>query len=107
MRTEHHWPAALPRLRWMGEVIEPTTGDVDAISHAAVRLMRGDIIESETPRGERVTVRMQLDGRTTVVIGNTRQDFACAFDALIVAHNAIDNFNVAWPAFEGGSHAAE
>jgi hypothetical protein len=101
MRTEHHWPANLPRLRWLGEVVEPTSGDVDAIHLGAVRLLRGETIESDTPRGEPVRV-VNEGGRTVVTIGTERHEFASAFDALVVAYGAIDEFNLAWPAFSGG-----
>lgn len=103
MRTEHHWPASLPRLRDMGHPVEPTSGDVNAIYIASVRLMRGEVIESITVRCEPVRVEM-IDGVTFVTVGEQRRGFQSAFDALLVAYDKIGNFNISWADFEGGNH---
>jgi hypothetical protein len=104
MNVIDHFPSTLPRLRWYGSPVEPTTGDVDAIFAGAVRLMRSERIVSTTPKGERVLVSMISSGRTVVMVGNRRrEEFASAFDALLVAYELIAEFNECWAAFEGAS----
>lgn len=101
MNVIDHFPATLPRLRWFGSVVEPTSGDTDAIFAGAVRLMQGERIVSTTPKGERVLVSMLSSGRTVVLVGKQRTEHASAFDALLVAYEAIGEFNECWAAFEG------
>lgn len=96
-----HFPASLPRLRWFGSIVEPTSGDVSAIFAGACRLMAGERIESSTPKGERVVVAMTATGRTVVTVGDRiRAEYASAFDALVVAYSELD-FNDAWADFKG------
>jgi hypothetical protein len=102
MNAVDHFPSTLPRLRWFGAVVEPTSGDTEAIFAGAVRLMRGERIVSTTPKGERVLVSTLSSGRTVVMVGNRhREEFASAFDALLVAYESVGNFNVFWRDCEG------
>lgn len=91
-----HYPKSLPRLSDHGAPVEPTEGDVLAIHAGAVRLVRGETIESVSRTGERIVIR-----GSTLTVGEQVREFDSSYDALVVAYGAISNFNRAWADFEG------
>lgn len=91
----------LPRFLDHGYPCKPTSGDVDAVWEAAVRLFRGEVIKScSAATGARISVRMKDMGYTLVrEEGCEPVAFPNAHDALVYAHGRIGDFNLSWNDF--------
>lgn len=96
----------LPRLADHGYSVEPTDGDVQAIFAGALRLLRGERIESVDPEMRKVVVEMMSDdypGWTEVSVGSEQVQFTNAYDALVYAYGRISSFNHSWQDFEAAA----
>lgn len=92
-----------PHLLDFGHRVERlTSGDVAAITAAAVRLFRGDSVYSTTRAGRLLAVAIDhASGDAVLAVDGAPLIRGCAHDVLVHAYNLISNFNVAWDDFRG------